>query len=97
MPKHRQPFSIWRKTRERIWQRDSGMCQYPYGKHPVSLEECHIDHIQSGKLGTNADDNLRVLCRYHHVLRADHRHQGMIGQALEDGIIPPSWRELVWE
>jgi hypothetical protein len=39
------------------------MCQFPKGKHPVPLDECHIDHIQSGKLG----------------------------------IIPPNWRELVWE
>jgi 5-methylcytosine-specific restriction enzyme A len=62
----------------------------------VSLDECHIDHIQSGKLGTNADSNLRVLCRMHHVLRADFRHRGMTANALRDGIIPPDWRRLVW-
>jgi hypothetical protein len=73
------------------------MCQYPYGKHPVSLKACHIDHIQSGMLGNNHIDNLRTLCRYHHVLRADFRHRGMITKALEDGIIPPNWRELIWD
>jgi hypothetical protein len=31
------------------------------------------------------------------VLRADLRHRGMIAKALKDGIIPPKWRELVWE
>lgn len=96
MPKKRQPREVWEKTRRRIWERDGGVCQYPYGKHPVALAECHIDHIRSGKLASNADSNLRVLCRMHHVLRADIRHQGMIASALRAGIIPPNWRELVW-
>lgn len=63
----------------------------------VALDEAHIDHIQSGKRGSNAIRNLRTLCRRCHVLRADHRHQGMIAAALRDEIIPPNWRELVWE
>lgn len=96
MPKRRQPKEIWLETRRRIYERDGGLCQYQKGKHPVSLDECHIDHIVSGKLGTNADSNLRVLCRMHHVLRADHRHRGMVANALKQGIIPPNWRELVW-
>lgn len=97
MPKKRQPREIWRETRKRIYARDGGLCQYPHGKHPVALNKCHIDHVRSGKLGTNADDNLRVLCRKHHVLRVDFRHRGMIANALKLGIIPPNWRELVWE
>lgn len=97
MPRKRQPREIWRETRKRIYERDKGLCQYPHGKHPVLLRECHIDHIRSGKLGTNADSNLRVLCRMHHTLRADFRHRGMIANALKLGIIPPNWRGLVWE
>ncbi|HQF63885.1 MAG TPA: HNH endonuclease signature motif containing protein [Anaerolineaceae bacterium] len=96
MPRRRQDREIWQQTRRKVWERDGGMCQYPYGKHPVPLEEAHIDHIRSGKLGTNDMNNLRTLCRYHHVLRADPRHRGMIAKALADGIIPPNWRELVW-
>jgi 5-methylcytosine-specific restriction protein A len=96
MPRKRQPRDVWQKTRIRIWSRDGGLCQYPDGNHPVALEDCHIDHIRSGKLGSNADSNLRTLCRMHHVLRADNRHQGMIANALRDGIIPPDWRALVW-
>lgn len=61
------------------------------------MTECHIDHIVSGKLGTNALSNLRTLCRRCHVLRACHRHQGMIAKALADGIIDWRWREQVWE
>jgi 5-methylcytosine-specific restriction protein A len=95
MPKKRQPREIWEETRRKVWERDGGMCQR--GNHPVSLEECHIDHIVSGKRGTNHLSNLRTLCRYHHVLRADNRHRGMIAGALRDGIIPPDWRGLVWE
>lgn len=100
MPKSRQPREIWQETRERIWLRDKGRCQGPYcadkPEWSIKLSECHVDHIRSGKLGSNCDDNLRVLCRRCHVLRADHRHKGMIGKALELGIIPPNWRELVW-
>jgi 5-methylcytosine-specific restriction endonuclease McrA len=61
------------------------------------LEAAEIDHIHSGKLATNKFKNLRTLCRRCHVLRADHRHAGMIASALRDGVIPPNWRELVWE
>jgi 5-methylcytosine-specific restriction endonuclease McrA len=95
MPKKRQPKEIWAETRRKVWERDKGLCQRCF--HPVTLEECHIDHIISGKLGTNDMSNLRTLCRYHHVLRADNRHRGMIASALRDGIIPPDWRKLVWE
>jgi hypothetical protein len=63
----------------------------------ISLEECNIDHIKSGKLGTNKLSNLRTLCKRCHVLRADCRHRGMIAKALKDGVIPPNWREFVWE
>jgi len=62
----------------------------------VALNECHCDHIRSGKLASNEMANLRTLCRRCHVLRADNRHRGMIAAALRDGIIPPDWRGLVW-
>lgn len=97
MPRKRQPREIWLRTREIVWARDGGLCQYPFGKHPVALDECHIDHIESGKRASNELSNLRVLCRYHHVLRSDHRHRGMISKALRDGLIPPNWRGLVWD
>ena len=97
MPRRRQDREIWQQTRRKVWERDGGMCQYPYGKHPIPLEEAHIDHIRSGKLGTNDMSNLRTLCRYHHVLRSDPRHRGMIAKALEEDLIPPNWRELVWD
>lgn len=101
MPKSRQPRAIWNATRRRIWERDGGQCQGPYclgkGGKPLALDECHIDHVKSGKRVGNEDANLRTLCRRCHVLRADLRHRGMIAGALRDGIIPPNWRELVWE
>jgi 5-methylcytosine-specific restriction endonuclease McrA len=83
------------EKRERVWRRDGKKC-YHCGD-PVALAGCHCDHIVSGKRGTNKFSNLRVLCRRCHVLRADNRHRGMIASALRDGIIPPNWRELVWE
>lgn len=95
MPKKRQPLELWRRTRERIWNRDGKRCIRC--QMAVKLNQCHIDHIRSGKNGSNCDDNLRTLCRRCHVLRVDFRHRGMIASALRDGIIDEHWREQVWE
>jgi 5-methylcytosine-specific restriction protein A len=95
MPRARPPRDVWRALRVIVWRRDNnrcircGLC--------LSLREAHIDHRDSGKLADNRLKNLRTLCRRCHVLRADPRHRGMIAAALRDGIIPPNWRELVWE
>lgn len=99
MPRKRPPKEIWVVLRERVWKRDKGRCQGPYCivSCALPLDRCHIDHIRSGKLGTNALSNLRVLCSRCHVLRADMRHRGMTARALSIGLIPPNWRELVWE
>lgn len=101
MPRTRQAPEIWEGTRRKVWNRDKGRCQGPYctdaPEWSLSLEKCHIDHIRSGKLAGNELTNLRVLCRRCHVLRLDMRHRGMISTALKLGIIPPNWRELVWD
>lgn len=95
MPRKRQPREVWNATRLRVLERDGYACVRCRGT--LSVDTAHIDHRKSGKLGTNEMSNLRTLCRRCHVLRADNRHRGMIAQALRDGIIPPNWRELVWE
>jgi 5-methylcytosine-specific restriction endonuclease McrA len=95
MPKRRLPIEEWKRVRVLIWSRDQGKCTHC--NIAVELDKCHIDHIVSGKLGTNNLSNLRTLCRRCHTLRSDKRHQGMISKALRDGIIPPNWRELVWD
>jgi 5-methylcytosine-specific restriction endonuclease McrA len=101
MPKIRLSKELWQEKRQKVWLRDQGRCQGVYcadtSPWSLALEKCHIDHIKSGKLGSNRLDNLRVLCHKCHVLRVDFRHHGMIANALRDGIIPPNWRELVWE
>ena len=92
----RQPKEVWFKnTRPKVFERDGGVCVKCSVN--LTLDTCHIDHIKSGRLGSNHMNNLRTLCRRCHVLRADRRHQGMIAKALKDGIIPPKWRDLVWE
>lgn len=98
----RQPSPLWQATRQRIWQRDQGRCQGPYCQHDLpyslSLKEAQIDHIlEKSQGGTDADANLRTLCRRCHCLRSSIVHQGMIAAALRDGLIPPNWRSLVWE
>lgn len=95
MPKKRQPKEIWQETRLKILARDGYQCVRC--KCLVTEKTAHIDHIKSGKLGTNEMKNLRALCRRCHVLRADLRHRGMIASALRDEIIPADWRKLVWE
>jgi 5-methylcytosine-specific restriction endonuclease McrA len=95
MPRHRPPKEIWDDIRRQILARDNYECVRC--RAPLSESTMHCDHIRSGKLATNELSNLRSLCRRCHVLRADHRHRGMIAGALRDGVIPPNWRELVWE
>lgn len=94
MPRKRPPKEVWGELRRIVWERDGKFC-VRCGVD-LSLEECHIDHIRSGKLANNDLSNLRTLCRRCHVLRADPRHRGMIAKALKDGVIPWNWRELVW-
>lgn len=92
--------AIWQQIRRLVWERDGGCCQGPYCRDasPIPLEVAHIDHrIPLARGGTNELNNLRTLCRRCHVLRADQAHQGMIAQALRDGVIPAGWRELVWD
>lgn len=92
----RQPRDVWfENSRPKVFERDGGKCVKCHLS--LTLKTCHIDHIQSGRFGSNHISNLRTLCRRCHVLRADMRHQGMIAKALKDEIIPPGWRELVWE
>jgi 5-methylcytosine-specific restriction endonuclease McrA len=98
--RRRPPHERWQELRQDIWARDGGCCAGPYcaGAPPIPLDQAHIDHIvplASG--GGNALDNLRLLCRRCHVLRAGKEHQGMIAAALRDGLIPADWRPLVWE
>lgn len=93
----RQHSSLWQATRQRIWQRDQGRCQGFYCRdqpfYSLSQEEAQIDHIlEKSQGGTDADANLRTLCRRCHCLRASRVHQGMIAAALRDGLIPPNWR-----
>ena len=95
MPKKRQPKEIWNATRLRILERDGYKCMRC--NKDVLVSTAHIDHIKSGKLGTNHDSNLRTLCRRCHVLRSDHRHRGMIAKALFDGLIDKNWRSECWE
>lgn len=91
----RQPQEIWQDTRRKVWERDGGRCVH-CGR-PVTLDECHIDHIRRGIRLDHRMSNLRILCRRCHVLRKDNGHRGMISSALRQGIIPANWRDLVWE
>lgn len=102
MPRrHRRPMRyVWEQIRREVWERDGGRCQGPYCRDagPLPLDQVHIDHrlpVSAGGASTSA--NLRTLCRRCHVLRAGRAHEGMIANALRDGIIPPDWRALVWD
>lgn len=96
MPKSRPPKDVWRKNiRPMVWYRDGQRCTHC--STPVALNRCHIDHSQSGMLGSNSLSNLRTLCRKCHSLRSDLRHDGMRGNALKQGIIRPGWRNESWD
>lgn len=92
----RPKIDVWRKIREVVWQRDGGICFHCH--EAVALKKFHCDHIlPKSEHGRHDLGNLRVLCRRCHVLRANNKHRGMMAKALQDGIIPPDWRRLVWE
>jgi 5-methylcytosine-specific restriction protein A len=95
MPRKRQPKEIWQVTRLKVLERDDYKC-VRCGK-VLLVSTAHVDHIKSGKLGTNELTNLRTLCRICHATRADHRHQGLTAKLVRSGELPPNWRELVWE
>ncbi|MFS1517391.1 HNH endonuclease [Bacillus sp. SCS-151] len=95
LPRKRLDLALWKELRKKVWLRDKKRCTRC--SIELKLISCHIDHKQSGLLGTNEMKNLRTLCRKCHVLRADIRHQGMIDKALKDGVIKPGWRNHVWD
>lgn len=96
MPKSRLPQAVWfENIRPYVWKRDHFKCTNCH--NPVRLEQCHIDHIVSGKLGSNQLSNLRTLCLACHSLRECNRHRGLTSKAIENGVIPPNWRHLTWE
>lgn len=95
MPKKRQPNEIWQITRVKVLERDEYRCQRCLTS--LTVKTAHIDHIISGKRGSNHLSNLRALCRRCHVLRSDSRHRGMMASALRDGIIDANWRDEVWD
>lgn len=95
MPKSRLPRDVWYKNiRTKVIKRDNYRC-INCGK-VVWLENCHIDHIISGKFGSNKLSNLRTLCIPCHSLRECNRHRMLTAKAVELGIIPTDWRELTW-
>jgi 5-methylcytosine-specific restriction protein A len=91
----RQPREIWQQTRLRILERDGYKCVRC--QIAVRVDTANIDHIKSGRLATNADSNLRTLCKMCHTTRLDPRHRGMVGKALHNDELPVNWRELLWE
>lgn len=95
MPRQRPVKELWDQLRLIVLKRDHFRCTRCLGT--VTESTGHVDHKRSGKLGTNKIANLRTLCRRCHVLRGDKRHRGMIAAALKAGVIPPNWRELVWD
>lgn len=99
MPRQRPEPSIWAKQRRQAWETYGGLCQGPYcrGKPPLPLSQVQIDHQYSGKLANNAQRFLRPLCKRCHALRLDYRHRGLIVKALQQNLIPPDWRQFLWD
>ncbi len=57
----------WKATRERIGKRDHWLCQWPMSNGICGAAANQCDHKISDKQGgTDADDNLWMLCPYHH-------------------------------
>jgi 5-methylcytosine-specific restriction protein A len=59
--------AAWRRTRLAVIARDGSQCRMC--KAIVSGREAHVDHIIEKPHGTDAMNNLRVLCRSCHSKR----------------------------
>lgn len=56
----------WQVIRNRIMQRDKGLCQECLRQHRYTPANV-VDHIKPlAEGGTDADDNLQALCKRHH-------------------------------
>jgi hypothetical protein len=93
MPVRRPPSEIWAVLRKIAWRRAKKKCAHCAAV--LTLKEVHLDHVDL--CGTNAIRNLLPLCRRCYTLRLCPGRQGLVAQALADGVIPYNWREHVWE
>ncbi len=69
----RQPISA--AVRREVWKRDGGRCTWcgPDGQRCGSTWKVELDHIQPAALGgPSTVGNLRILCRSHNALAAEH-------------------------
>ncbi len=69
----RQPISA--AVRREVWKRDEGRCTWcgPDGQRCGSTWQVELDHIQPAALGgPSTVENLRLLCRFHNALAAEH-------------------------
>lgn len=76
--------SAWDKIRNRILQRDGGVCQ-PCLRHGIVHMGHAVDHIVPRERGGTDDDcNLQVICRQVHQAKTDAEKQGRV------------WDEAAW-
>jgi 5-methylcytosine-specific restriction endonuclease McrA len=64
----------WRKTRERILERDGHRCTETLadGSRCPITTDLHVDHIDPKAAGGSDDDtNLRTLCSFHNLSKGD--------------------------
>ena len=69
----RQPIPA--AVRREVWKRDEGRCTWrsPDGQHCGSTWKVELDHIRPAALGgPSTIENLRILCRAHNTLSAEH-------------------------
>ena len=84
----REPISA--AVRREVWKRDQGRCTWrgPDGQRCGSTWKVELDHIRPAALGgPSTVENLRILCRAHNALSAEHAF-GRAHMALFHGETP---------
>ncbi|HEX7623228.1 MAG TPA: HNH endonuclease, partial [Anaeromyxobacteraceae bacterium] len=69
----RQPIPA--AVRREVWKRDEGRCTWrgPDGQRCGSTWKVELDHLRPAALGGSSTvENLRILCRAHNTLSAEH-------------------------
>lgn len=79
----------WDKTRERIMQRDNGLCQ-ECGRCGFVTLAYAVDHIVCRAEGGPEDDtNLEAICKPHHVAKTAQEARRALARGAQGGATPP--------
>lgn len=100
MPRNRQPKKDWEAARPRSRHYNQEPCQRPQGPNtvvwPLPLTSSHVDSITGGKVASNTNTNVDILCWRGYGLSPANLYRDLISGVHYDSMIPPDWRPMLF-